>query len=104
MYTPMNDRENVMIPMMIAGISIDSSKKDKLKPTARASMLVAMDSIISTFRLEELAIFLEPEVSDSYIILVPTRAKSPNAIQWSTSEIRFIMLSPASQPIVGITA
>ena len=66
MYNPRNDKENVTIPIMIAGINIDSSKKDKLRPTARASMLVAMDSIIKTLRLEELAIFLETEVIDSY--------------------------------------
>ena len=93
-----------MIPMINAGVSIDSSKKDKLRPTASASMLVAIDSIIRTLRLEELAIFLEPEVNDSYIILVPTNDKSPNAIQWSKPEINSMMLSPASQPIIGIIA
>jgi len=31
-------------------------------------------------------------------------AKSPNAIQWSKSEIRSMMLNPASHPIIGIIA
>lgn len=93
-----------MIPIMIAGSVIDVSRKDKLRPTARASILVAMDNITNTFRLEELAIFLEPKVNDSYIILIPTKAKSPNAIQWSKPEIKFMMLSPASHPIIGIMA
>jgi len=65
MYPPINDRENVTIPIIIAGNSIDASRKDRLRPTAKASMLVAMDNIISTLRLKELAIFLEPEANAS---------------------------------------
>ena len=51
-YTPKNEREKVMIPMIIAGVTMETSKNDRLKPTAKASMLVAMDNIIKTEKLE----------------------------------------------------
>ena len=81
MYTPRNERENVIIPMMIAGVIIEVSRKDRLSPTASASMLVAMDNIIKTLKLEELTILFDSLVVDSYIILIPMKVRSPNAIQ-----------------------
>jgi hypothetical protein len=48
--------------MIIAGVIIETSKNDRLKPTAKASMLVAMDNITKTEKLEELTIFFDSAV------------------------------------------
>ena len=103
-YNPRNERMNVVIPITNAGVTIASSRKDKLRPTAKASMLVATDNITSTLKLEEVVILLDSEAIDSYIILIPMKVKSKKAIQWSNPEIKSIMLSPASHPIIGIIA
>ena len=35
---------------------------------------------------------------------MPTKASSPNAIQWSTGAIHWLMVEPTSQPNIGISA
>ena len=58
-YTPTKERKNVIIPMTIAGVIIETSRKDRLKPTAKASMLVAIDNINKTEKLGELNILFD---------------------------------------------
>jgi hypothetical protein len=76
MNTPNNERRKVMIPIMIADPIIDSSIKDRLNPTARASMLVATDKINKTLKLEELTNCFASLDSDSHIILNPMKKEA----------------------------
>ncbi len=45
---PANDSAKVAVPMIIIGVIMGAFRKAKLKPTAKASMLVAIDKIRST--------------------------------------------------------
>ena len=65
MNTPKNERKKVMIPIIKAGTAIDASIKDRLNPTARASMLVATDRTNKTLKLEELTTCFAPLDNDS---------------------------------------
>ena len=51
---------------MIAGSIIGVLRKDRLKPTAKASMLVAMDKISRILKLEEKLNFLEERAREKY--------------------------------------
>ena len=44
-YTPKKDSKKATNPIIIAGKKIEISRKEKLSPTANASILVAIDKI-----------------------------------------------------------
>ena len=62
---PKKDRENVIIPVVIAGATIETFNKDKLRPTARASTLVAMDNTYNIPKLSEPMTLLASFLIDS---------------------------------------
>lgn len=49
--TPNNDNRNVTVPITITGVAIEICKNTKLKPTAKASILVATDNASKTYKL-----------------------------------------------------
>ena len=65
MKIPKNDRKKVIIPIIMAGITIEVSIKDRLNPTANASILVAMDKMNKTLRFEEQIILFDSMENDS---------------------------------------
>jgi len=64
-YIPKKDRENVIIPVVRAGATIEAFRKDKLRPTARASILVAMDNTNNIPKLSEPMTLLASFLIDS---------------------------------------
>ena len=74
-----------MMPIMATAMNIFSIITARVTPTARASMLVATESISRVVMLAGFA-GVEPlgfSLKDSKIIFPPTAARSPNATQWS---------------------
>ena len=64
-YIPKKDREKVIIPVVMTGATIETFNNDKLRPTARASILVAMDNTNNTPKLSEPMTFLASFLIDS---------------------------------------
>lgn len=48
-YTPVNDRMNVIKPIIIIGVMMGVFKMAKVTPMAKASILVATESMINSF-------------------------------------------------------
>lgn len=83
--TPMYDTIKVVIPIVIAGNSIDVIFAVSDTQTASASMLVASQSVRSD-RREKIFFSTQPVSSHfhhAYIIFPPIYARRKNAIQWS---------------------
>ena len=81
---PIKDNAPVIIPIIIAGYQMFTSRIARLNPTARASILVAMLSSIRVDPFdgsgEDFSSFLsKPEI----IILTPTNPRRARATQWS---------------------
>ena len=101
--TPVMDKIKVTTPIIHDGVIISTFRKEKLRPTANASMLVAIDKNNKKVQLNSLFFTEDSSLKDSYIILPPITTKSPKAIQWSILDIKFLNPTPANQPIIGIT-
>jgi len=73
------------IPMVKLAVMILISRKAKLKPTTRASILVATDRVrsIIPFVISVFWLRVSPVRNDSQIILPPTIASRMKAAQWS---------------------
>lgn len=85
---PKKDNTKVIVPMMIIGVAMSILRIAKLRPTAKASMLVAIDRSNNTLGFNGLVSFSTASIFvASYIILQPIKAKSVKAIQWSTPEM-----------------
>lgn len=92
-------------PMVELASAIFTSKKAKVNPTAKASILVAIDKVISRKPLVMSTFFPSSlERNDSQIILIPTANNRPKATQWSYCAIRLTIARPANHPINGIKA
>ncbi len=74
------DRTNVTKPMIHDRVIISTFRIRKLKPTAKASILVATDNNNKKVQLNSLFFTEDSSLKDSYIILPPITTKSPNAI------------------------
>ena len=64
-WTPKKDSENVTTPVTIAGIMTETCRRERLRPTVKASMLVATDNISSTLILSELTNVLDSFLMES---------------------------------------
>ena len=98
------DRVNVAVtsPIITLGIHTDSPSNAMLMPTARASRLVASESVSNVSpRVGSLlfSAFFSPRASHS--ILPPTQPNNANASQGVSAECA-ASCSPASQPMIGI--
>ncbi|OPX80916.1 MAG: hypothetical protein A4E50_01322 [Methanosaeta sp. PtaB.Bin087] len=92
--------------MTATGTTIETSRKAKVTPTARASMLVAMARSVRRRRSRRFAVARSdgPSFIDSKIIFPPMRTRRMKAIQWSKPVTKSLNSSPPSQPITGIKA
>ena len=107
-FTPIMQSAKVTVPIAAAGARIGVPMNEKLSPVASASRLVATASARSRtgFMISCSSSSGQPfsGCSPSTIILPPTNARMPNAIQWSTETMKFLKRLPAFQPRIGIAA
>ena len=96
---------NVIDPIMMTGPAIAILRKANVRPTARASMLVAIERTISTGNARgSFLCSMASSLVDSYIILMPMNESRPNASQWSMCCMSSLIPMPASQPSTGMMA
>ena len=100
-YTPANENKKAVMPITVAVKSIFVLKQERVKPKARASMLVAIPGMMRLKR-EVLASCSELFSKASHSILSPTTKSIKAAIRFEKCEITFIKLTPASRPERGI--
>ena len=75
-------------------------RDEKLKPAAKASMLVAKAKTISILKL--LSGLASAIVKDSYIIFPPMKHNNIKEIQWSIGLINTKKAKPISHPVIVI--
>lgn len=97
---------NAAKPTVIAAIRISVFRKAKLRPTARESILVAIDKAnrVSQLLMFFFAFSSSSSRKDSQSIRPPMKASNPKASQWSYAEIKSMTVRPANHPITIIKA
>jgi len=93
----------VTMPLTALGYHTGTRNIAMLKPTASASMLVAMESNTRiTPRVGSPASSTLAGFSPARIIRTATKARRARAIQWSNEETTGSTVSPSLQPTTGI--
>ncbi len=81
-HTPIKEMIKVTSPIIIMGFTTVTSRRAKLMPAAKASMLVAMESEKSTATsIGSVFFWAAPVLNASYIILPPIIKSRENTIQ-----------------------